>query len=110
MIGNVLFLICVGVGVITGLLVDLFMMGPIKNGSIFSEEVSSSSALFIAFVIGFLFGYLWSSVLMGTISSAVSTVIVCYAEAPAEFDRNHPQLSQEMRATWRQAWPVDFKY
>mmetsp|Transcript_11125 Transcript_11125/g.16844 ORF Transcript_11125/g.16844 Transcript_11125/m.16844 type:complete len:580 (-) Transcript_11125:1586-3325(-) len=110
LISNVLFLICLGVGVITGLLVDLFMMGPIKNGSIFSEDVSSGSALFIAFVIGFLFGYLWSSVLMGTLSSAVSTVIVCYAEAPTEFDQNHPQLSQEMRATWRQAWPIDFKY
>ena len=51
-----------------------------------------------------------SAVKMGIIGSAVNTVIVCYAEAPAEFQQNHPELSDKMRAAWRQAWPVEFHY
>jgi hypothetical protein len=44
---------------------------------------------------------------MSIVSSAVNTVIVCFAEAPAEFEQNHPILSQEMRAAWREAWPAE---
>ena len=80
---------------------------------------------------------------MTLVSSAVNTVIVCYAEAPgefvinllnhfidclltpfafileyfyidicypAEFQRNHPKLSDDMRMAWRQAWPTEFTY
>jgi hypothetical protein len=28
-----------------------------------------------------------------------------YAEDPASFEINHPQLSSKMRAAWVQAWP-----
>jgi hypothetical protein len=42
---------------------------------------------------------------MSVVASAVNTVIVCFAEAPREFEENHPQLSMEMRSAWRQAWP-----
>ena len=45
--------------------------------------------------------------MMSVVGSAVNTVIVCFAEAPAEFEANHPELSREMRMTWRQAWPVE---
>jgi len=64
----------------------------------------------VAFCIGFFVGFVLSSVVMGVIGSAVNTVIVCYAEAPKEFQNNHPELSDQMRAAWRQAWPNDFKY
>jgi len=60
--------------------------------------------------IGFIVGTVLTSTLMTLISSAVNTVIVCYAEAPAEFQTNHPKLSEEMRSTWRQAWPAEFSY
>lgn len=42
---------------------------------------------------------------MSVVASAVNTIIVCFAEAPAEFDVNHPHLSMDMRSAWRQAWP-----
>ena len=42
---------------------------------------------------------------MSVVGAGVNTVIVCYAESPAEFEANHPQLSSEMRAAWHQAWP-----
>jgi hypothetical protein len=35
---------------------------------------------------------------------------VCFAEAPAEFEANHPYLSNEMRMAWRQAWPSECGY
>ncbi len=46
-----------------------------------------------------------ASILMSVVASAVNTVIVCFAEAPREFEVNHPQLSMDMRNAWRQAWP-----
>jgi hypothetical protein len=45
--------------------------------------------------------------LMSVVGSAVNTVIVCFAESPAEFEQNHPHLSAEMRGAWRQAWPAE---
>jgi hypothetical protein len=58
-----------------------------------------------AFLIGFLVGILFASILMAVVGSAVNTVIVCYAEAPAEFQANHPELSRRMREAWMTAWP-----
>jgi large-conductance mechanosensitive channel len=57
------------------------------------------------FSIGLIVGFVFSSILMSVVGSAVNTVIVCYAESPAEFQANHPQLSAEMRAAWILAWP-----
>ena len=45
---------------------------------------------------------------MNVIGSAVNTVIVCYAEAPAEFEQNHPELSAKMRHAWAQSYPEEF--
>jgi len=48
---------------------------------------------------------LFYSILMSTIASAVNTVIVCFAEGPAEFEANHPELSRKMRETWISFYP-----
>ncbi len=53
----------------------------------------------------FLVGYMFATIFMSIVASAVNTVIVCFAEAPAEFETNHPALSAQMRAAWTQAWP-----
>jgi len=47
---------------------------------------------------------------MSVVASAVDTVIVCYAEDPNTFQANHPELSERMRDTWREAHPEHFKY
>jgi len=47
---------------------------------------------------------------MSVVGSAVNTVIVCYAEAPTEFETNHPELSCNMRNAWRLAFPRNFNY
>ena len=50
-------------------------------------------------------GLVVSSVLFGLINSSVQSVIVCFASSPVDFERNHPELSQEMRTAWREVWP-----
>jgi len=42
---------------------------------------------------------------MSTIDSGVNAVIVLFAEAPAEFQRNYPDLSNNMRAAWGETYP-----
>ena len=56
----------------------------------------------------FVLGLIISSNVFGVISSAVDTIIVLYAEAPAELEQNHPHLAMEMKQSWRDAWPDVF--
>lgn len=100
---NVLFMMSVGIALATGLLG--FIMGKM-DGDLFSEIGYDDSAT-TGFIVGLFVGYLVGSIMMSVVGSAVNTVIVCFAEAPAEFEANHPILSQELRAAWRQAWPVE---
>ena len=51
--------------------------------------------------IGFIIGFALCAIIMGVISSAVNATIVLFAEAPAEFETNYPELSQEMRSAYQ---------
>jgi len=95
---QVLGMMSVAVGLITGLISLAIAHG---QGMVFGDEVGASAA---SFFVGFILGVVLTSTLMTLVSSAVNTVIVCYAEAPQEFETNHPKLSGEMRAAWKQAW------
>lgn len=55
--------------------------------------------IFLAFLYGLIFT---NSIFFGIVDSAVKTCIVCFAESPAEFEQNHPQLFLELResAAW----------
>jgi hypothetical protein len=53
-------------------------------------------------------GLLLTSIMMSIVASAVNTVIVCFAEAPNEFQDNHPRLSDELRLAWRSMYPDEF--
>jgi hypothetical protein len=101
MLDTVLFMVSMGVGLFTG------MLGVIVG---YIYGAGDDLTMGTAFVIGFILGYAMSSTLFSVVSSAVNTVIVCYAEAPAEFQANHPQLSSKMRESWRQAFPNEFGY
>jgi hypothetical protein len=98
LVDNVLFLISIVIGLVSGL-VGLFA-GKESTANAGVEEAGMA-----AFGISFLIGLVLSNIVLGVVSSAVNTVIVCYCEAPAEFERNHPQLSAEMRGAWTNAWP-----
>lgn len=100
---NVLFMVSVAIGLITGLVG--FIMGKIDQ-NLFAGMGYDDSGM-VGFVLGFLVGFLFASIMMSVVASAVNTVIVCFAEAPAEFQANHPELSNDMRMAWRQAWPME---
>jgi hypothetical protein len=50
-------------------------------------------------------GVVLCSILMSVIASAVNAVLVLFAEKPAEFQRNHPELSNKMREVWSTIYP-----
>eukprot|EP00545_Synedropsis_sp_CCMP1620_P000608 CAMPEP_0119011304 /NCGR_PEP_ID=MMETSP1176-20130426/5585_1 /TAXON_ID=265551 /ORGANISM="Synedropsis recta cf, Strain CCMP1620" /LENGTH=534 /DNA_ID=CAMNT_0006964105 /DNA_START=28 /DNA_END=1632 /DNA_ORIENTATION=+ len=102
LVDSVLSMVAIVVGLLTGVI------------GILAAQASgidlSQGKVAAPFFLGFLFGFALAATLFSVVSSAVNTVIVCYAEAPAEFQQNHPKLSEEMRAAWKQAWPNDFSY
>jgi len=55
--------------------------------------------------IGFIIGLALCMIIMGVISSSVNATIVLFAEAPAEFEANYPELSSEMRDAYMVAHP-----
>jgi len=57
-----------------------------------------------AFFFAFLAGTAICHTIMGVIESAVNTVLVCFAEAPEEFEENHSELNQKMREAWLQVY------
>jgi Plasma-membrane choline transporter len=98
LVDTALFMISACVGAI----VALFM-------SVYAAAIQASNILLLAFV-GFIIGYSLCATLLSIVSSAVNTVIVCYAEAPNEFQSNHPQLATTMKDAWRKAYPDEFRY
>jgi len=43
--------------------------------------------------------------MFNVVSSAVNATIVLFAEAPSEFQANHPELSNQMRMAYVDAYP-----
>ena len=70
-----------------------------------SSSVFGEDNLAAVFFICFLIGLSLAVILMGVVMSAVDTVIVSFAEAPSEFETNHPALCQQMMTAWRQVYP-----
>lgn len=102
---NTLFLVSLIVGLLTGAVglvlaskTDLF---PDAADTGFSGAQTSG----VGFMFGFIIGLVLTSITMSVVGSAVNTVIVCFADAPAEFQANHPELSSEMREQWRGNFP-----
>jgi len=92
---RVLFMMSLSVGVVTGIIGALAAM---IDQNLFGDATA-------AFGTTFFVGLIFCSINMSIVGSSVNTVIVCFAESPAEFEANHPGLSGEMRSAWIQAWP-----
>lgn len=103
LIDRVLGLVSVGNGILMGILA--IVVSGAKG-----MDFEGMGGMFVPFMIGLVTGTVLTSVLMSIVSSAVNTVIVCYAEAPQEFQKQHPNLSEQMCVSWRQAFPSHFKY
>jgi hypothetical protein len=100
LVDTVLLMVSLGVGVLTG------VVGVVVGSLVQNDNWTLVACFFIGMVIGFVL----CSTLFSLISSAVNATIVLYAEAPAEFQANHPQLSDQMRSAWRKAYPAEFHY
>ncbi|KAI2491379.1 choline transporter-like protein [Fragilaria crotonensis] len=99
LIGNVLFLVSIIVGGLTGV-VGIIVQ---TTSPLFDNAPGNQTA--IAFGLGFIVGLVLCSIFLGSIASAVNAVIVLFAEAPAEFQQNYPELSNQMRTAWSDAFP-----
>jgi len=97
-----LFMMSVVVGAVTGI---IGLLASVANPNLLADLGEDNASFAAAFFASFLVGVVFSSILMSVVQSAVNTVIVCFAESPAEFERNHPVLSSEMRSKWREALP-----
>jgi len=97
-----LFMMSVVVGAVTGI---IGLLASVANPNLLADLGEDNASFAAAFFASFLVGVVFSSILMRVVQSAVNTVIVCFAESPAEFERNHPVLSSEMRSKWREALP-----
>lgn len=99
LVDNVLFLMTLLVGLFMGGIAALIQ----ATGDLI-EDTEGDETL-IAFVLGLVIGLVVTSILMSTFGSGVNAVIVCFAEGPAEFQQNHPELSNKMRQVWNELYP-----
>jgi hypothetical protein len=102
LIANTLLLVSLVVGAICG---GVSMLLQHTSKIYDSANGSNSNAQIFAFVIGFVVGLMITSILMSVIGSGVNAIIVLFAEAPADFQRNHPELSNKMRQVWSATYP-----
>ena len=61
----------------------------------------------LAFWLPFLYGFVSSVVVLRVVSSAVDSVVVCFAESPNELRTSHSYIYQRMVDAWRMAYPTD---
>lgn len=99
LVGGAIFLVSVVLGLIVGAVGVAYAS---VNGNF---ATLSQDNLGAAFGIGFIAGLFVCSVLLSTVASGVNTVIVMFADSPQEFQSNHPELSEKMRATWQEFYP-----
>mmetsp|Transcript_11421 Transcript_11421/g.28140 ORF Transcript_11421/g.28140 Transcript_11421/m.28140 type:complete len:386 (-) Transcript_11421:294-1451(-) len=103
LVGNVFFFLSLCVGGICAAIG--FAFDEDSPPGWFDDSPSPGNIGAVCAGLGFVAGLVLSSIMMSTIASAVNTVIVCFAEGPAEFEANHPELSRKMRETWLEFYP-----
>jgi hypothetical protein len=99
LVANTLLLVSLVVGGVVGCIALIIQ----ATSDLFDD--AGGDAKIISFLLGFIVGLMICSIVMSTIGSAVNAVIVLFAEAPAEFQQNYPELSTKMRATWAEIFP-----
>jgi hypothetical protein len=92
----------IGISLLSSLLV--YAYATFLNMNTFNEETG-----YWSMVTGCLLGLFVSSSSVFVIECAVRAVIVCFAEKPATLQHHHPDLSQELKQGWAQAYPDEYK-
>lgn len=102
-LGMMSFVVGLGTGVTAALLAVLTGLGSSTN-----SEANNGVALASLFL-GILLGIILASIIFGVVNSAADTIVVLFAEAPFEFQQNHPVLAAEMNQMWSKAYPDAFR-
>jgi hypothetical protein len=102
LVHRTLVLVCLVIGALTGL-VGMLLAKATGWADVVLGEDPNAAIFFICFLIGFSLAF----ILMGVVMSGVDSIIVCFAEAPNEFQTNHPALSSQMMTAWRQVYPQE---
>jgi hypothetical protein len=102
LVQRTLVLVCFVIGGLAGLFGML-----LAKVSGWATPVLGDDAHAPVFFVCFLIGLSMAVIMMGVVLSAVDTVIVSFAEAPQEFETNHPALCQQMMTAWRQVYPEE---
>jgi len=63
----------------------------------------------VSWFVSFVLGIILANVIFAVVHSAADTVVVLFAEAPAELVQNHPELAHEMNRAWSSAYPDIFR-
>ena len=105
LVGYVLSFTVMAVSCLTGV-AAVFIEAGMSNGSDISFLFGElENAGVCAFFIGFFLGLFVSCSMVNVVSSAVNTVIVCYADGPAMLEENHPVLTRKMASAWMSVFP-----
>jgi len=102
LVQRMLLLVCLVVGALTGL-VGMFL-GSLSG---WADPVLGEDPHATVFLISYVIGFSLAFILMGVVMSGVDSVIVCFAEAPGEFETHHPALFRNMVEAWRQVYPQE---
>ena len=103
LVQRTLVLVCLVIAGLTGLV----GCGLAKVSGWVTPIFGDEDANTFVFFIGFIIGLSMAVIMMDVVLSAVDTIIVSFAEAPAEFETNHPALCQQMKDAWRQVYPEE---
>jgi hypothetical protein len=97
-----LTLVALVVGASCGFLVMLLAKATGWATPMLGEVATNDGAVFLVFSV---IATSMALILNKVVLSAVDTVIVAFAEAPAEFQTHHPALSNNMIQKWRMVFP-----
>jgi len=100
LISNVLMFLSFSIGACTG---SIGLLLSFLYPNAFEDD---NGGRYIVFFLGLLIGVLFSSIVFSVVISAVDTVVVCFAEAPLDFQTNYPVRSQLPPAV-QSAAPLD---
>jgi Plasma-membrane choline transporter len=99
------------IGLLNGVLAEVIvaLFPSFLNVEVEVEDDGVEAIIGIPFLVGSFIGFMVSHLLLSVISSALDTVLVCFAEAPMEFRQNHPLLFEQMDQAWRDKFPNEYR-
>jgi hypothetical protein len=99
LVSNVLSFLALSIGALTG------GIGVVAAAAV-PQIANQDGALYAVFFFGLIVGFMFSSIMFSVVLSAVDTIVVCYCEAPLDFQMNYPELYDAMTEAWMKIYPA----